>query len=88
MTNHSKLLAELAATRRSVGDLPRQSLYKSTVAAAFSPSTDFWSRPELRIYATRANWNKAAEDANASGFGANGRRGATTFGIQLEAWWG
>ena len=88
MTNHTKLLAELAATRRSVGDLPRQSLYKSTVAAAFSPSTDFWSRPELRIYATRANWNKAAADANSSSFGANGRRGATTFGIQLEAWWG
>ncbi|MFH0133914.1 carbohydrate porin [Variovorax sp. VaC1] len=87
IAKYTKLLAELGTTRRSVSDQPRQTLNKGTVAVAFSPNTDFWTRPEFRIYATRASWNKAAADANASTFGANGRRAATIYGIQMEAWW-
>ena len=87
IAKYTKLLAELSTTRRSTDDQPRQTLNKGTIAVAFSPNTDFWTRPEFRIYATRASWNKAAGDANVTSFGANGRRNATTFGIQMEAWW-
>lgn len=87
IAKYTKLLAEVATTRRNTDDKPRQTLNKGTIAVAFSPNTDFWTRPEFRIYATRAGWNKAAGEANAGSFGANGRRNATTFGIQMEAWW-
>jgi maltoporin len=47
---------------------------------------DFWSRPELRLYATHVRRNDAAVAANAGGF-APGAQRATLFGVQLEAWW-
>jgi len=87
VAKYTKLLAELSATRRSIDDQPRQTLNKGTVAVAFSPNTDFWTRPEFRLYVTRAAWNRPASDANAASFGANGGRRATTFGVQMEAWW-
>ena len=82
-----KLLGELGLTARDVDGQSTQMLNKGTVAVAFAPKTDFWSRPEFRIYATTANWNDAAGAANVSGFGANGRTSVSTFGVQIEAWW-
>lgn len=87
LAQNVKLLGELGTTRRSVDGGARQSLNKGTVAVAWSTGTDFWKRPEFRLYATRAQWNEAAMLANAGSFGANGRRSATTFGLQMEAWW-
>ena len=54
---------------------------------AFAPNTDYWSRPEFRVYWTHANWNDAAAAANATSFGANGTTNASILGFQLEAWW-
>jgi len=87
IAKYTKLLAEVGSTRRSISAQPRQTLNKGTFAVAFSPNTDFWTRPEFRLYVTRASWNKAAGDANVDSFGANGRRSATIFGVQMEAWW-
>jgi maltoporin len=82
-----KLVGELGTTRRRVDGADSQSLNKATVALAFAPQPDFWSRPEFRIYATHAKWNDAARLANVGSFGADGRRAATTVGAQVEAWW-
>ncbi|WP_394788037.1 carbohydrate porin [Rhodoferax sp.] len=82
-----KLLGELATTQRKTDGQETQNLSKGTFAVAFSPNTDFWTRPEFRIYTTHARWNDAAATANSSSFGANGRTKATTFGVQIEAWW-
>ena len=68
-------------------DQEKQRLYKYTAAVAFSPDTDFWTRPEFRVYVNRANWNSAAAAANAMSYGANGQKKATTFGVQMEVWW-
>lgn len=87
LAKYTKLVAELGTTRRSVEDQEKQRLSKATLALAFSPANTFWSRPEFRIYATRVNWNKPAALANLSSFGANNRTNATTFGVQMEAWW-
>lgn len=75
-----KLLAELAATNSKTDGMATKTLNKGTLALALSPNTDFWTRPELRLYATRVNWN------NAAGI-ISGRNNATTFGAQVEAWW-
>lgn len=81
-----KLLGELGINQLKTDGQDTQHLTKGTVAVAFSPNTDFWTRPEFRVYATRANWNDAA--ANAYAFGNGGTRTkANTVGVQVEAWW-
>ncbi|BDT70025.1 maltoporin [Comamonadaceae bacterium OS-1] len=81
-----KLLGELGFNQLKTEGQDKQHLTKGTFAVAFSPNTDFWTRPEFRVYATRANWNDAA--ANAYAFGNGGTRTkATTVGVQVEAWW-
>jgi maltoporin len=63
-TKHFKGLAELSTTTRK-GAGADQRLSKLTLAGALALSEDFWSRPELRLYVTKANWNQAAAVANA-----------------------
>lgn len=90
-TTHFKMLAEVGVTRREAptGD---QKLNKITLAPTLSVGQDFWSRPELRFYVTKANWNDAAATANAGtslapGFGAGGKTSTTIVGVQYEIWW-
>jgi maltoporin len=87
VTNNIKLLLEAGTTTRQVDGRPTQRLNKITFAPALALGPDFWSRPELRFYVTRVNWNAEAALANASGFGGSSRRGATLIGMQLESWW-
>lgn len=81
-----KLLAEAGTTRRQAPG-SNQRLNKFTVAPTLSVGPDFWSRPEIRFYATRANWNTAAALANAGSFGAGGKTSRTLVGVQYEVWW-
>jgi len=91
VTKNFKWLAEAGTTSRKFSDnQAAQRLNKITIAPTLALSPDFWSRPELRFYVTRANWNQAAADANnnsTSGFGANGRKSQTLAGVQYEVWW-
>lgn len=87
ISKNIKLLGEVALTSRAIEGSAKQSLNKETVAVAFSPNGDFWTRPEFRIYATHANWNSAAGLANAAGFAAGGKKSVNTVGVQFEAWW-
>ena len=89
MTNKElimSMLAELSTTTRK-GTGPDQRLSKVTLAGALALNEDFWSRPELRLYVTKANWNQAAAVANASTFGAGGKTSRTLVGVQYEVWW-
>jgi maltoporin len=81
-----KMLTELSTTTRK-GAGADQRLSKLTVAAALAMAEDFWSRPELRFYVTKANWNQAAQLANAGTFGAGGKTSRTLVGVQYEVWW-
>jgi len=81
-----KMLGEVGFTTRQAptGD---QTLNKVTIAPTISVGQDFWSRPEVRFFVTKANWNDAAAAANASTFGANGKTSSTIVGVQYEIWW-
>jgi len=81
-----KLLVDAATTTRT-GNGPDQRLDKLTIAPTISVGPDFWTRPELRLYVTMANWNDAAAAANATSFGAGGKTARTVAGIQYEIWW-
>jgi maltoporin len=87
LTNNFKLLAEAGNTSRQIDGQTRQTLNKITFAPTLALARDFWSRPELRFYVTRASWNDAAATANAGSFGAGGKTSATTAGVQIETWW-
>ncbi len=63
-------------------------LLKNTIALQWSPQASFWSRPVIRIFATRADWNKNATNWNKVGEGQFGNSlQGMTFGAQVEAWW-
>lgn len=90
VTKNFKWLAEAGHTARKFSDgQAAQSLNKVTIAPTLAMAGDFWSRPELRLFVTKANWNQAAADANSnpqSGYGANGRKSQTLAGVQYEVW--
>jgi len=85
-SSNFKLLAEVGLTSRKA-PTGNQTLNKVTIAPTISVGPDFWSRPEVRLYVTKANWNTAAATANASTFGAGGRTSSTIMGVQYEVWW-
>jgi maltoporin len=88
VTPHFKWLLEAGTTSSKFNDgSAKQSLNKVTLAPTLAVGGDFWSRPELRLYVTRASWNAAAAAANANSFGANGKKGQTVAGVQYEIWW-
>jgi maltoporin len=80
----------LAATTlgASLGD---RTLIKETAALVWSPTTEFWSRPELRIFFTNASWNNTAKgtiggvDSNTNGTFADKTSGSQ-YGVQTEVW--
>jgi maltoporin len=90
VSKNFKWLVEAGTTARKFSDnSASQSLNKITIAPTLAMGEEFWSRPELRFYVTKANWNQAAADANnnpTTGFGANGRKSQTLAGVQYEVW--
>lgn len=86
-TRNFKMLVEAGTTSREVDGQNKQTLNKVTIAPTISIGSDFWSRPELRLYVTHASWNDAADAANTASFGGKAKTSATTTGIQIEAWW-
>ena len=52
---------------------------------ALSTGPDFWKRPELRLYATYASFNKAAAADLANGL-PQGKTSAVSYGAQVEVW--
>ena len=87
VSQNFKLLVDAGTTTRKVEGQADQRLNKVTFAPALALSQDFWSRPELRFYVTRGNWNTAAALANAATFGKNGKTSQTLVGVQYEIWW-
>ncbi|MBW8756486.1 MAG: carbohydrate porin [Burkholderiales bacterium] len=56
-----------------------------TIGPALSTGPDFWKRPELRLYVTYADFNKAAAQDAQNGLPAN-KTNAVSYGAQLEIW--
>jgi len=72
----------------------RRELFKVSVAPTIVAGGTFWSRPELRVFATYAAWNAATRSAGqgTTSCGASGTNPFPcdthfTFGAQAEAWW-
>lgn len=96
LTEHIKLVTEVGHDQVNASGGMRK-LNKFTVAPTWSPAgQDFWARPEIRLYYTYAQWNKAAQEAaselvpgtalsDSGAFGTS--RNGSNFGVQIEYWW-
>lgn len=90
LTRNFKLLAEVGHSEKKPEGGHTQKLTKFTFAPTLSTGPDFWNRPELRLYVTKAKWNDAANAAagagGVTGIG-DGKTSGTSFGAQVEVWW-
>jgi maltoporin len=93
LTNNFKLLVEAATTSRQPDGYAKETLNKITFAPTLAAARGFWARPELRFYVTRAQWNTAAAQANATlnatplgGTALAGRTSVTLVGVQADTW--
>lgn len=74
-------------------DTGTRHLTKLTLALQYSADRGFLARPVLRLFATHARWNRAAQAAAVAGdpLSASGEFGSqtrgTTIGLQFETWW-
>ena len=87
LNRNFKLLVEAGTTSRKIDGSPDQRLNKVTIAPTLSVGPNFFDRPELRLFVTKANWNAAAAAANATTFGQGGKTSRTLAGVQYEIWW-
>ncbi|MGB0733418.1 MAG: maltoporin [Pontibacterium sp.] len=58
---------------------------KLTLAQQWSAGRSFWARPQIRAFATYAQWNGNTE--NSGGAVDAGADDGLTLGVQVEAWW-
>jgi maltoporin len=57
-------------------------LQKVTIAPQITAGPGYFARPQLRVFATYANWNKDSGKID----GMNSRSNMSV-GTQVEAWW-
>ena len=71
--------------RNTAGD-DSPSLGKITFAPLIRPGSGFFTRPEIRLYATYYFWNDFPAGSQINGTDV-GDKSSWNFGIQAEAWW-
>jgi len=81
-----KLQAEAGATRTRKDGGAMAALHKLTLAPTLALSPDYWSRPELRFYVTRAWWNQQALLNAAFNTHLDSTGVGTTWGVHFETW--
>lgn len=85
ITKNLKFLTEIGFSGRKPNNGSQENLTKVTIGPALSTGPDFWKRPELRLYVTYADFNKAAAQDAQNGLPAN-KTNAVSYGAQLEIW--
>ena len=77
---------DYATDNRATAGKDSPSLGKITFAPLVRPSTGFFTRPEIRLYATYYFWNDFPAGSQVNGTGV-GDKSSWNFGVQAEAWW-
>jgi maltoporin len=62
-----------------------RTLNKETIALEWTPTTEFWSRPSMRVFFTNASWNNGAMGTVAApNYGD--KTSGSQYGVQTEVW--
>jgi maltoporin len=87
LTKNLKWLTEIGYSSLKPDGGASENVTKVTIGPALSTGPDFWKRPELRLYVTYADYNKAAaaDSNNNYGFVSN-KTNAVSYGAQVEIW--
>ena len=87
ITKNLKWLTEIGYSSLKPDGGKSENVTKVTIGPALSTGPDFWKRPELRLYVTYADYNKAAaaDTNNNYGFPSN-KTNAVSYGAQVEIW--
>jgi maltoporin len=85
LTRNLKFLTEVGYSSKKPDASASEHLTKVTVGPALSTGPDFWKRPELRLYVTYADFNKAAAMDVNNGLPTNKTNGVS-YGAQVEIW--
>jgi len=87
ITKNLKWLTEIGYSSLKPDGGASENVTKVTIGPALSTGPDFWKRPELRLYVTYADYNKAAaaDTNNNYGFVSN-KTNAVSYGAQVEIW--
>jgi len=85
LSKNVKFLTELGFSQKKPDGSDTENLTKLTIGPALSTGPDFWKRPELRLYVTYADFNKAAADNPANGLPV-GKTSGVSYGAQVEVW--
>jgi maltoporin len=85
ITKNLKWLTEIGYSSLKPDGGKSENVTKLTIGPALSTGPDFWKRPELRLYVTYADFNKAAAQDAQNGLPAN-KTNAVSYGAQLEIW--
>jgi maltoporin len=87
VTNNLKWLTEIGYSSLKPSGGQSENVTKVTVGPALSSGPDFWKRPELRLYVTYADYNKAASQDYNNNYGMPaGKTSAVSYGAQVEIW--
>ncbi len=62
-------------------------LHKLTLAPQLTADKGYWARPQIRLFATYAMWNKEANGQVATGDVYDNDENGFSTGAQLETWW-
>ncbi len=98
MAEHLKMQVEIGQDWVMPSSAATRSLSKITIAPTWALTTNFWSRPELRLFYTYACWNDAASQAALGSKDAGelalaptnlfgGDKEGSVIGVQVETWW-
>ena len=85
ITKNLKWLTEIGYSNRKPNGGSSENLTKITLGPALSTGPDFWKRPELRLYVTYADFNKAAAQDAQNGLPTT-KTNAVSYGAQVEIW--
>ena len=85
ITKNLKFLTEIGYSNKKPDGGASENLTKITIGPALSTGPDFWKRPELRLYVTYADFNKAAAQDVSNGLPTNKTNGVS-YGAQVEIW--
>ena len=78
------LAVEVGQTTFAKDGATTNHLTKFTIAPQMSMGSGFYARPVLRAYYTNASWNQGGGGGS---FTSATDTGASTYGVQMEAWW-
>jgi len=87
LTKNLKWLTEIGYSSLKPSGGASENVTKVTIGPALSTGPDFWKRPELRLYVTYADYNKAAaQDTNNNYAFPTNKTNAVSYGAQVEIW--